>query len=339
MKLKLSNHYFKTAPDKLDAATKAAYEEFEKYQDTHYKWEELACPCGSNTEASYIISKVDRTSYEYPLCLCSECGLIRGHRYWDETSIIDYYSRWYQKLLSYEALAPKLLYELGAKKSKELHNLLSNHTKGFQRPYTVADIGGASGSILQSFLKEADCFLFDYDESNLEFAKEQGIQADYGGIEALIKRSIEPDVIIYSEVLEHIPDLNRELSNLVKACHKGTIILVTLPGIDSLKEGRRGYDFLEDIHRPHAYYFSQQTLRNLFGRNGFECLYSNSILTALFRFTNKKCPLVNCHSNTVRDLRKAEYSRKYIRPLAIYLQDRLPRSLYDKVKSTYGSLT
>ena len=65
-------------------------------------------------------------------------------------------------------------------------------------------------------------------------------------------------------------------STLIKHLKIGSLIYVELPGIDSLREGRREYDFLGDIHKPHVFYFSRGVLNNLMERHGFKCLKSNT---------------------------------------------------------------
>ena len=71
------------------------YKEFEEYQKNNYNTIPVECLCNNNTE--YLISNVDREGFEYPLMICTSCGLIKAREYWDEKSTNHFYSNWYRK--------------------------------------------------------------------------------------------------------------------------------------------------------------------------------------------------------------------------------------------------
>jgi len=308
-KLKLPKRYFRVGEKKVERPTterKKIFDEFEKYQKRNYNLEPVVCPCRNDN--SYLISNIDREGWEYPLVICKTCGLIRAREYWDNKSLNHFYSNWYRKKYGVEE-RPNKFYNEQKERSMLVWEFVNEYTSKLSKPYNIIDIGGGIGGILDPFKKEANCYLFDYNRPFLKKANEMGIKTIEGGIDK-IKLIDKPDFIILSHVLEHMPNINQELKNLTKQLKIGTMVYIELPGIDSLKEGRRGFDFLGDILKPHVYYFSIGTLTNLLERYGFECVKINSRIASIFKYSGIKKPLEN-HHNTVSSLiRSAERRRK-----------------------------
>ena len=104
IRLKLSKRYHKIGiPIKAAKPTNEyiqIYKEFEDYQSSNYNTIAVQCLCGNDN--SYNISTVDREGLDYPLVICRSCGLIRAKDYWDEKSVIHYYTNWYRKKYAQE---------------------------------------------------------------------------------------------------------------------------------------------------------------------------------------------------------------------------------------------
>jgi len=148
---------------------------------------------------------------------------------------------------------------------------------------------------------------------------------------------IKPDLVILSDVLEHIVDLDEKLTNLKKCLKVGSLLYIRLPGIDSLTVGRRKHDFLGDIFRAHVYYFSLDVLNNLMSRYGFRCLKSSTLITAVYEYTGEIGKLVNYHDMVCSLIKNAEIKRKmgftHIRKLGGKI---LPRSLVNRLKDLFN---
>lgn len=131
-----------------------------------------------------------------------------------------------------------------------------------------------------------------------------------------------------SEWCPHIPDLDGALKALQANLKIGSLVHITVPGIDSLKKGRRLYDFLGEIHQAHVSYFSIEVLTNLMGRYGFKHLKSDIDISALFEYTGEASALVNHHDIVVSHIRLAEIQRILLFPLMLSLARKIvPRSL------------
>ena len=74
--------------------------------------------------------------------------------------------------------------------------------------------------------------------------------------------------------------------------HEISTLWIALQGIDSLKDGRRRYDFLEDIHYAHFYYFTSKNLNYLLSKNGFKCVLIDNEIRSLFRSSDEQ-PISN----------------------------------------------
>ena len=336
--LKLSKRYYTIGKPMKNARPSPEryhiYKEFEEYQKNNYKTIRVKCLCNNNT--SYLISNVDREGLEYPLMICKSCGLIRAREYWDEKSTDHFYSNWYRKKYGGEE-NPDKFYKQHLFKSKLLWDFVNEYTSKLNKPINIFDIGGGSGSILDLFISENNCYLFDFNKPFLKKANEMGIKTIEGGIDKLNLIKEKPDLVILSHVLEHFTNVHQELETLIKHLKLGSLVYVELPGIDSLREGRRAYDFLGDIHKPHVFYFSRGVLNNLMERYGFKCLKSNTLISGLYEYTGQIGELINYHNNVFSLLKNAEIKRKLGFPLfhsiKLFIASILPRSLKDVLKN------
>ena len=322
MELRLSKRYFDVGNPLIDISVeiKKEIQKFQEYQKANFKKISTVCLCGNDD--SYLISNIERLGNEYPLVLCRKCGLIRAKNYWDKESTKKYYKDWYRKITGGKLNIEKLhLSQID--KGKKMKNFIKEFLPAPTNNYTVVDPGGCSGGILESF-REYKSFLFDFDEDFLAYASKQGITAIKGGIDKLINKELSPGLIILNHVLEHFTNANTELDK-IKCCLKvGSLVYIALPGIDSLKKGRRRYDFLGYIQEHHVTYFCEETLTNLMNRHGFRCLKSNTTINALYEYTSEKKDLVNYHDVVVKHIRRAELIRKTYILFRIYLSKPFP---------------
>ena len=329
-RLKLPKRYYRLGKPVNQLKNPAIYDEFDEYQRKNYSIVPVKCLCGN--ENSYTISNVDREGWEYQLVICRSCGLIRAKEYWDEKSTNDYYSNWYRKKYGGEDNPDKSYSDL-SKSSKLVFDFVNEHLCKIKKPHYVFDIGGGAGGRLDLFKKDGNCFLFDFNKTFLKKANEMGIKATEGGVEKLNLIKEKPNLVILSHVLEHFVNVDKELEILKKNLMIGSLVYLELPGINSLKEGRREYDFLKDIHWPHVFYFSSDVLNNLMKRYGFRCLKSNTLISALYEYTGETGELENHHDTVCLQIKSAEIKRRlYAWQLRRILSRILPSNFKDLIK-------
>lgn len=78
-----------------------------------------------------------------------------------------------------------------------------------------------------------------------------------------------PDIILISEVLEHLPSPLHAADLLYNSFAHGTKILVTVPNYASLASMASSFSKTESVHPHHYWYFSPFTLCRLFDENRF----------------------------------------------------------------------
>lgn len=114
----------------------------------------------------------------------------------------------------------------------------------------------------------------DYSQEAIEFLKKNGFENLFiGDIEQLgtIKKlkGEEFDVILLTEVLEHLNNPGASLLEIKKLFSPKTRLIITVPNglsFTRIKPAMKGY---ESVHPDHNYWFSFKTLETLLRKNGY----------------------------------------------------------------------
>jgi len=80
----------------------------------------------------------------------------------------------------------------------------------------------------------------------------------------------KPEIILLTEVLEHLPDPYSAIEMLHKSFPEGTSVLVTVPNYTALDNLAASLNNTESIHPHHHWYFSPYTLRQLLDDKRFK---------------------------------------------------------------------
>ena len=211
------------------------------------------CLCHNSNDIDLTFK--DRFGVNFLTVICKSCGLIRSKYYWNKDKVKEFYSNdyWKYDLGSSEPAESKHVnlsdikreYDhLDKRTQAEDWPIIENYIdRKIDKEFIIVDIGGGCGGKLQKYSNTAKCYLIDYHESYLNYAKTKNINTFLGGQEILSIKKLEPDLIILSHVVEHWNDFENEMNNLIKNCKKNTYVYIKFPGVDSLKTGRRIYDF------------------------------------------------------------------------------------------------
>jgi len=132
----------------------------------------------------------------------------------------------------------------------------------------------------------------DLSEEGLQFLRERGISnLIYGDIEHLDEieeiRNQEFDIIVASEVIEHLNNPGLFLQSVKKLFSENTIMILTTPNAFRLTELGYLLKGVEFVHPDHNYWFSYHTLRSLLRKNGYEVL-----AVCTYSFVNHRLPLI-----------------------------------------------
>ncbi len=147
-------------------------------------------------------------------------------------------------------------------------------------PFTVEKI--SNQSLLHIQLKNVTKNLLGLDNDKITIAKYSEITKDknvlYGDITLEYPPtaiSFKPDIILLSEVLEHLSEPYKAIDILYNSFEDGTKILVTVPNYAALDSIISSLCKTEAIHPHHYWYFSPYTLRKLFDEKRFRLLDLN----------------------------------------------------------------
>lgn len=245
--------------------------------------------CLHNCKNDKRISDYDRFGVKIPFVICKSCGLVRASKFLDPKSLVDFYQNNYTKIFSDNFMEPKEFYDFQSKNSSDLWNIIYLYKKEFLDDDIVLDLGGCAGGFLDVVKNKSKCYLVDYDEKYLEYARKKKISTIKGDINSLINENIKPDVIILGHVVEHIVDLVDFFQKLKIVMKENSIVYFEFPALDSLKLGRAG-DLLNELHIPHIYYFTSYWMKDFLISNGFEALYVDKYSRIIAKLSSSIIP-------------------------------------------------
>ncbi|MFN4244945.1 MAG: class I SAM-dependent methyltransferase [Brevinematia bacterium] len=206
---------------------------------------------------------------------CNSCGMVfrfpmpskdELERFYDE----GYYSgkNVYSYLDERNVLGSEFVWRERLKKIIKLYEL-ENHRK----PSTILDVGCSFGGFLKvsaSFGLEP--YGVEVSKYSSEYAQSIGIKVIQGNIEDVYIGSEMFDIITMIEVIEHLSDPLKVMSDIYSANTKGGIVLVQTANIEGLQSRFWGGNY--HYYLPgHLHYFSNKTLRNLLFKVGYRKVY------------------------------------------------------------------
>lgn len=196
---------------------------------------------------------------------CKSCRFVYLSS-WEESlershELYDYYSR-----LREEDLERRYSPENRARQ-QELLNALAGHTQARR----LLDVGCGDGQLLQTATDEGwDAIGIDLSEAAIRLCHRRGLTAlntDFFDVSLDQERF---DVVIMSELLEHVPSPHRFLTRAEELLAPGGVLYLTTPNFGSLARRALG-EAWSVIHPEHIGYFERSTLRKMASENTRLC--------------------------------------------------------------------
>ena len=188
---------------------------------------------------------------------CKSCGFVYLAS-WEQSlaksqELYDYYGR-----LSEEELTRRYSPENRARQ-QELLKALTGYTRGRR----LLDVGCGDGQLLQTAKDEGwDAAGIDLSESAIVLCHRRGLAASKTDF---FDRSLDEkrfDVIIMSELIEHVPSPQRFLKRAEELLEANGVLYLTTPNFGSLARRMLGETW-SVIHPEHIGYFERSTLRKM----------------------------------------------------------------------------
>jgi len=183
----------------------------------------------------------------------------------------------------------------------------------------------ASGDLLHLKLIKAarELWGLDISRSGIEFLSSQGIPnlilADVEQINTVLDlRDRDFDVIVASELIEHLENPGRFLAMTSDLMRENTIMILTVPNAYRLRSLMRMLKRQEYIHPDHNYWFSYKTITTLVKKLGYK-------IDSIYVYTAKR-------SNVSACLTRENLPLRWIKCIAVLLLS----SLLLRINSFFG---
>lgn len=256
-----------------------------KIKDGLYKYQK--CPCFCGIEDSLLLTQKDRYGNYYPFVICKRCGLIRADPRLTKEAYIDFYRFEYRILYGDDDKDKDELWLNKMNQAKTAYDFINDHVK-LPRKSVVFDIGCNMGTMLLPFYKNGhETIGVDYGKDYIEYGRRKtGLKLAIGGVEKLKDSGKKADLVILNHVLEHFLDLENELKAIREVVKPDAFIFIALPGtfwwIKNICVG----NIMSLLQNAHTWQFSLNSLRYVMECCGFELIYGNEEIKAIFRVSN-----------------------------------------------------
>ncbi len=244
------------------------------------------CPlCGKTGAILYKSMKIADFDGENPLCDFSVVGCNCGFIFNDLAATRSDIENFYNK----NELYPSEM-GVGSGGSSMLDKERYAEALEFIAPYlpkgkqsVLADVGCAKGGFL-SYLKDngfTDLGAVDLSPVMIEsIVNNIGIRGNQGSADSLGLPSESAEVLVYSNILEHLYDLDPVVVEAKRAISKTGIVVVEVPDASRYAESRIA-DFYWFSQCEHINHFDAHSLQRLFSKHGFSLIAIQSTFMRL----------------------------------------------------------
>jgi SAM-dependent methyltransferase len=268
------------------------------------------CPLCGASEREMLASK-DMYGLPMGVALCMPCGLVYTSRRLADAALDAFYRGEYRRLDRGVALPQESFFELELAKGRRIVGFLNAAGACVDGDALVLEVGCGAGGVLAPFADRGHPVLgVDPGREYVEYgARAHGLDLVEGDVEtaaaALRSRATTPGLIIYEQVLEHVPDPVAELRRVRGLLAEGNLLYVGVPGLRNV-DAHYDSDFLRYLQISHLVHFELATLRAMVEPQGFVLLAGDETVRALFAAT----PLA---TNAVpRDRRRASRTLEFL---------------------------
>jgi len=288
----------------------------EKVRKKTYKFEEINCSI-CNSSKKELLGEKDRYGLYFSVNICIDCGLVYTSPRMTQAAYNEFYNTEYRKLYVGMATAGANFFENQKKKGKHIFNYFRDHQLLNENVKYVLEVGCGAGGIIDYFKdKGYQVKGIDLGEEYINYGKkEYGLNLETATL-ADISNEEKPDIIIYSHIMEHILDVNKEIELIKLFTKKNTLVYIEVP---SIKEIHKNYEanILRYLQNAHTFHFTLESLVNLMGKHGFELVEGNQFVKSIFKYTGVSKNYTNDYSSVVNYIKQTE-KKRFLYPFTMH---------------------
>jgi SAM-dependent methyltransferase len=264
----------------LPSAARLALKEAHRELTAHPDVRIVACLCAS--AADVRVSICDRHGLPLSLVLCQTCGLIRINPQPADAQLSWFYAQIYRRLYGPFGKDDEALFDSKRWKGQLVQTALRQ--AGLALPEgPVLDLGCGGGWGLAAFAEAGHTTLgYDFDERLIAIGTKRGLDLRFGGAEQARRAGVRSALLIFSHVLEHVPDPESELRGLKPLLRESGLLYVEVPHTQRIGGAGLGNDSLRYWQRAHLWDFQRSHLIALVARAGYDVIWTSEDDNSVF---------------------------------------------------------
>jgi|WetSurMetagenome_2_1015567.scaffolds.fasta_scaffold85646_2 2-polyprenyl-3-methyl-5-hydroxy-6-metoxy-1,4-benzoquinol methylase len=231
------------------------------------------CPVCKNNNIVVFLGCKDHffTNENFNICKCNECGFLFTNPRPPSQELGRYYKseNYISHSNSQKGIINRIYHIIRKRNHKKKYNIINREIANGK----ILDIGCATGEFLHFFQKKGwDVNGIEPDPDARKFACESykmkvSSESELDNFENEIF-----DVITMWHVLEHVSDLNRRMSDIVRLLKTNGLIVIAIPNAGSYDAQHYGSFWAGyDVPR-HLYHFTPEVALKLFCRYSLKCI-------------------------------------------------------------------
>jgi 2-polyprenyl-3-methyl-5-hydroxy-6-metoxy-1,4-benzoquinol methylase len=224
------------------------------------RWEEISCPVCNGGSFVELFKKLDE-----PFVKCVNCELVLINPRPVYAQVLDTYDNDYS--LTYANKAEK--------KMRRVRRWVNRVKKGYVQQGRWLDVGCSVGFVVRAAEEagfeghgvDVQSWGIDYGSNVLKLNRLR-----CGKLEEQVYPDNYFDVISLYDVIEHVPDLNRTVTELNRILNQDGIIDIITPDINHWRVPKPLSEWKEIKPSEHLYYFNNKTLTRLLDKHGLKII-------------------------------------------------------------------
>jgi SAM-dependent methyltransferase len=242
--------YFRPFNDKLATLLKR---DLNSWNDTSFIAFLSQCPSCHSGQFTAL-----RKFSSHSLFRCQQCDLVFCNRIPTQAELVANYSQYERG-------------KTGSEVTRTRVAQLIDSFSSFRKTNKILDVGCGDGLFLELALAKGwEVYGTEFDLLAVETCEKKGINMSYGVLDTAQYQSESFDMIVYTEVLEHIQNQYDEIGKFHALLRPGGGVYLTTPNFDSLSRYLLGPSWNVIGYPEHLAYFDKHSLISLFSSFGFK---------------------------------------------------------------------